>query len=146
MSLKIEHLTQTVNSSDQLLCCFDVSKASLSLYTEYQYTDQPDADQPEPEGRRRASRIEEEIPNQTGAIEQLLDRLEGLAEEIGLRGLRVLAEPTGGYERKLLQTAQGNLGFPASATGPASSTPSTSRSSRPSSRMTPGKPITKIQG
>jgi transposase len=106
MSLKIEHLTQTVNSSDQLLCCFDVSKASLSLYTEYQYAEYQYADQPEPEDGRRASRIEEEIPNQTGAIEQLLARLEGLAEEIGLRGLCVLAEPTGGFERKLLDTAR----------------------------------------
>ena len=97
MTLKIEHLTQTVNSSPELLCCFDVSKASLSLYTEYQ---------PDPEGGSRTSRIEEEIPNQTGAIERLLGRLEGLAEEVGLNGLRVLAEPTGGYERKLLDSAR----------------------------------------
>lgn len=34
MTLKIEHLTQTVNSSPELRCCFDVSKASLSLYRE----------------------------------------------------------------------------------------------------------------
>lgn len=100
MTLKIEHLNQTVNSSEELLCCFDVSKGALSLYTEYQ---------PEPEAGTEAcqgaSRIEEEIPNQTGAIEQLLTRLEGLADETGLEGLRVLAEPTGGFERKLLDTA-----------------------------------------
>jgi hypothetical protein len=35
MALKIEHLSQTVNSTPELFCCFDVSKASLSLYTEY---------------------------------------------------------------------------------------------------------------
>lgn len=97
MTLKIEHLTQTVNSSSQLLCCFDVSKASLSLYTEYQ---------PGPEAGRRTSRIEEEIPNQTGAIERLLSRLEGLAAETSLEDLLVLVEATGGYERKLLQTAR----------------------------------------
>jgi transposase len=97
MTLKIEHRAQTVNSSDELLCCFDVSKASLSLYAEYQ---------PDPEARSRTSRIEEEIPNQTGKIERLLTRLHGLAEEAGLNGLLVLAEATGGYERKLLQTAR----------------------------------------
>jgi transposase len=97
MVLKIDHTTQTVNSSEELLCCFDISKASLSLYAECQ---------PKPSNGTRVSRIEEEIPNQTGAIEQLLARLAGLAEEAGLSGLRVLAEPTGGFERKLLQTAR----------------------------------------
>lgn len=103
MTLKIEHAPETVNpptgssSPRQLLCCFDVSKASLSLYTEYQ---------PDSEGGSRTSRIEDEIPNQTGAIERLLGRLEDLAEEVGLNGLRVLAEPTGGYERKLLDSAR----------------------------------------
>jgi transposase len=95
MTLKINHTPQTVNASEELLCCFDVSKASLSLYAEYQ-----------PEEEVDTCRIEEEISNRTGAIERLLTRLAGLAEEAGLRGLRVLAEPTGGYERKLLQTAR----------------------------------------
>jgi transposase len=103
MSLKIDHTPQTVNASSntgpsqKLLCCFDVSKASLSLYAEYQ---------PGSEAGNRPSRIEEEIPNQTGAIEQLLGRLEGFAAETSLEGLLVLAEATGGYERKLLQTAR----------------------------------------
>ena len=97
MTLKIDHTPQTVNASDQLLCCFDISKASLSLYAEYQL---------EPEAGSRATRIEEEISNQTGAIERLLARLADLAEEADLNGLRVLAESTGGYERKLLQTAR----------------------------------------
>ena len=95
--LNIEHAPKTVNSSPRLLCCFDVSKASLSLYAEYQS---------EPEVESRAARIEEEISNQTGAIEQLLTRLTGLAEEANLEGLLVLAEATGGYERKLLKTAR----------------------------------------
>jgi len=91
--LKIEHESQTVNSSGQLLCCFDVSKASLSLYAQY------------PSGTD-SRRIEESVPNQTGAIEELLARLAELAEEARLEGLLVLAEATGGYERKLLETAQ----------------------------------------
>jgi len=103
MTLKIEHTAETVNSasktgsSQKLLCCFDVSKASLSLYAQYQPEKQPGG---------RPCQIEDQLPNQTGAIERILDRLEGLAEEAGLDGLLVLAEPTGGYERKLLQTAR----------------------------------------
>lgn len=97
MTLKIEHTPQTVNPSDELLCCFDVSKASLSLFAQYR---------PEAQAESDTCRIEEEIPNQTGAIERLLARLEGLAEEANLEGLLVLAEPTGGFEQKLLQTAR----------------------------------------
>jgi len=96
MVLKIDQTTQTVNASDLLLCCFDVSKASLSLYAEYQS---------EPDAGSRAARIEEEISKQTGAIEQLLTRLTGLAEEADLEGFLVLAD-TSGYERKLSQTAR----------------------------------------
>jgi transposase len=112
MTLKIDSAPQTVNASsksaasEKLLCCFDVSKASLSLYAEYQ-----------PEAGSRASRIEQEIPNQTGAIERLLNRLAGLAEETSLEGLLVLAEATGGYERKLLQTAR-RLGHETSLINP----------------------------
>ena len=91
--LKITPTGQTVNSSARLTCCFDVSKRSLSLYAEYQ----ADAS---------SCRVEDEIPNRTGAIEPLLGRLAGLAREAGLDGLTVCAEATGGYERKLLDTAR----------------------------------------
>lgn len=96
--LKIDHTPQTVNPSDQLLCCFDVSKDSLSLYAE-----QPAESRSEPSP---GCRIQETVPNQTGAIEQLLSRLKGLADEADLEDLLVLAEPTGGYEHKLLGTAR----------------------------------------
>lgn len=96
--LKIEHAPRTVNPSDQLLCCFDVSKDSLSLCAE-----QPAESRSETPPR---CRIEDTIPNQTGAIEAMLSRLTSLAEEAGLEGLCVLAEPTGGYERKLLDSAR----------------------------------------
>lgn len=96
--LKIEHSVSTVNTTSRLTCCFDVSKRSLSLYAECQ-SEQP------PSGLR-ACRIEDEIPNATAAIEPLLGRLAGLAGEAGLDGLTVLAEATGGYEHKLLETAR----------------------------------------
>jgi hypothetical protein len=110
MSLKIDHTPQTVNapsqagSSQKLLCCFDVSKASLSLFAQYE----PGAGSEQ--AGERPCQIDEQLPNQTGAIEQVLIRLEGVAEEAGLDGLHVLAEPTGGYEKKLLQTAR-RLGY-----------------------------------
>jgi hypothetical protein len=86
-----------VNPSAHLTCCFDVSKRSLSLYAEYRSV--------APSGAS-SCRVEDEIPNRTGAIEPLLDRLAGLAREAGLDGLTVCAEATGGYERKLLHTAR----------------------------------------
>lgn len=36
----------------------------------------------------------------------MLARCDSIAEEVGLSGLRVLAESTGGYEQKLLKTAR----------------------------------------
>lgn len=95
--LKIEHSAAPVNPFAHLTCCFDVSKDSLSLYAEYRSV--------APSGAS-SCRVEDEIPNRTGAIEPLLDRLAGLAREAGLDGLTVCAEATGGYERKLLDTAR----------------------------------------
>jgi len=95
--LKIEHSAAPVNPSARLTCCFDVSKRSLSLFAEYR-TETPSA--------ASICRVEDEIPNRTGAIEPLLGRLERLAEEVGRAGLTVCAEATGGYERKLLETAR----------------------------------------
>lgn len=92
--MKITTTTQNVNLSDQLLACFDVSKRSVNFYSQHQG----------PDGR--TLRLKDEIPNTTGVIEHLLGRLEGLAAEAGLEGLTILAEATGGYERKLLQSAR----------------------------------------
>jgi len=79
--LKIEHIPQTVNSSPNLICCFDVSKRSLSLYSEYRT---------KPPSGAATCRIEDETPNQTAVIERLLERLQRLAEEVDLDGLVVL--------------------------------------------------------
>ena len=91
--MKVTTATTTVNPSNRLLACFDVSKRSLTLYSQH---DQGD----------RTLRLEDEIPNATGAIEHLLRRCQDVAAELGLGGLTVLCEPTGGYEQKLLQTAR----------------------------------------
>lgn len=91
MKITPQHLS--VNPDDELLLCFDVSKSTLNLFSQYVCNG-------------RAFRIEDEIPNTTATIEHVLARAAGLAEEAGLAAVRVLAESTGGFERKLLDTAR----------------------------------------
>jgi len=102
--LKIVAATPTVNPATDLVCCFDVSKHSLSLYTEY-------------DAGPSVCRVEDTIPSQTDRIEALLRRLDRLAHEIDLHGVRVCAEATGGYERKFLHTAR-RLGHPTTLISP----------------------------
>jgi len=91
--MKITPQHHSVNPTNELLLCFDVSKATLNLFSQYQ-------------ANGRAFRIEDEFANATDAIEHVLARCEGIAEEARLSALRVLAESTGGYEQKLLKTAR----------------------------------------
>lgn len=91
--MKITPQTLTVNPHEELLLCFDVSKATLNLFSQYQ-------------ANGRTFRIEDETANRTDAIEHVLARCQGVADEARLDGLRVLAESTGGYEQKLLKTAR----------------------------------------
>lgn len=91
--MKIINQHLSVNPTTELLLCFDVSKDTLNLFSQYDHDG-------------RAFRIEAEIANATEAIEHVLTRCTGVAEEAGLDTLRVLAEPTGSYEQKLLKTAR----------------------------------------
>lgn len=95
--MKITTGTSFVNSNEHLLVCFDVSKHTLNLFSRHD------------EGGPTLS-LEDEVPNQTRAIEQVLRRCFGFACELGKSGLIVLCEATGGYERKLLKTAD-RLGY-----------------------------------
>ena len=75
---------------DQLLdLCVDVSKAKLNVY--FELGDQG---------------FDDEWSNTTRQIEAKLRQCQRLAEEHGLRGLRVVCEPSGGYQDKLLRTAR----------------------------------------
>lgn len=69
--------------------CVDVSKAKLNVY--YEIGDQA---------------IDDEWPNTTRQIEARLRHCQRLAQEHGLRALRVVCEPSGGYQDKLLRTAR----------------------------------------
>lgn len=96
--MKIITQRQTINPTDELLLCVDVSKAKLNLFSRF-------------DQNGHTVRLEDEIANATDAIEHALRRCSDIAQEAGLSGgLRVLAESTGGYERKLLQTAR-RLGY-----------------------------------
>lgn len=90
--MKITTGTSLVNSNEHLLVCFDVSKHTLNLFSRH-------------DDAGRTLSLEDEIPNTTRAIEHALGRCHGLANELGKRGIIVLSESTGGYERKLLETA-----------------------------------------
>ena len=75
---------------DQLLdICVDVSKSKLNVYFEIE--DQA---------------FDDEWPNTTRQIEKKLREYRRLAREHGLKGLRVICEPSGGYQDKLLRTAR----------------------------------------
>lgn len=117
--MKISTHNRTVNPDAELLLCFDVSKRTLNLFSHYTHDG-------------RIFRIEDEIPNATKAIEHLLCRCRDIADEAGLAVLRVLAEPTGGYEQKLLKTAR--------RLGHSTALIYTSPNSKRSNPMTPARP------
>jgi transposase len=91
--MKITTQTRRVNPQRELLACFDVSKASLNLFCHVEH-------------EQTTVRLEDQLPNATGPIEQTLTRLQRLADTEGFEAVRVLCESTGGYERALLQTAR----------------------------------------
>ena len=91
--MKITTHTRRVNPQDELLACFDVSKHTLNLFCQY----------PQGDGHVR---LEDQLPNTTRTIEEVLHHLQALAQREGFQAVRVLCESTGGYERALLQSAQ----------------------------------------
>ena len=87
--MKSTTLPPTAQLDHVLDICVDVSKAKLNVY--YEIGDQG---------------IDDEWPNTTRQIEARLRRCQRLAQDHGLRALRVVCEPSGGYQDKLLRTAR----------------------------------------
>ena len=81
------------NPGECQVVAVDVSQKKLNWYTE----------EPGPGGR--ILERENLLANRTGAIGELLDGLQALADRHG-KTLMVVCEPTGGYERKLLRLAR----------------------------------------
>ena len=76
-----------------LLLAADVSKDTLHLFSRF------------PSGPRQVT-VEDIVPNRTAPVEAALARVQGLAREHGLAGVRVLCEPSGGYEQLYLTLAR----------------------------------------
>jgi transposase len=93
--LNVTEVRQEIHTENRLVVGVDVSKAKLDFYAEHA----------EPT-ENRLYKLDDQIRNQTGAIEAALTELAGYAEKNGLEGLLVVCEPTGGYEEKLMQTAR----------------------------------------
>jgi len=87
--MKATKISSTAQLDSLLDVCVDISKAKLNVY--FELGDQA---------------FDDEWPNTTRQIERKLRQCERLAQEHGLRGLRVVCEPSGGYEKKLLHTAR----------------------------------------
>ena len=87
--MKTTKIASTAQLDSLLDVCFDISKAKLNVY--FELGDQA---------------FDDVWPNTTRQIERKLRQCDRLAQEHGLRGLRVVREPSGGYEKKLLQTAR----------------------------------------
>ena len=87
--MKSTKMTPMVQLDELLDICVDVSKSKLNVYFEV--------------GDRA---FDDEWPNTTRQIEKKLLAYRRLASEHGLTGLRVICEPSGGYQDKLLHTAR----------------------------------------
>jgi len=91
----VTEIHEEIHAQGRLVVGVDVSKDKLDAYGEHA---DPDS------GTRTA--LSDQIPNQTAAIETMLNEWADYAEQNGLDGLLVVCEPTGGQEKRLMQTAR----------------------------------------
>jgi transposase len=91
----ITEIHEEIHAQSRLVVGVDVSKNKLNVYAEHA----------DPGSGTRAE-LNDQIRNQTTAIETMLDEWGDYANRNGLDGLLVVCEPTGGQEERLLQTAR----------------------------------------
>ena len=91
--MKISAQNQLVKCDQELVFCFDVAKDKLNLFARVEQGDQ-------------LQTLEDELPNKTQAIEAMLHYGAMLSNQLERRHLRIVCEPSGGFEQKLLQTAR----------------------------------------
>ena len=87
--MKSTKMTTAVQLDQVLDLCVDVSKSELNVY--FELGDEA---------------FDDEWPNTTRQIEKKLRACRRLATEHGFKTLRVICEPSGGYQHKLLHTAR----------------------------------------
>jgi hypothetical protein len=91
----ITEIHEEIHAQSRLVVGIDVSKDKLNVYAQHA----------DPGSGTRAE-LDDQIRNQTSAIETMLDEWADYANQNGLDGLLVVCEPTGGQEERLLQTAR----------------------------------------
>ncbi len=91
--MKITRCVEEIKTAEWLNMCVDVGKDNLDVYTKY-----------ERNGERYELR--DRFSNRSSEILKHLIGYEELCAELGLAGVRIICEPTGGYERKLLRMAR----------------------------------------
>lgn len=87
--MKIQKIHSKIIPDNKLVVAFDVGKDKLDAYCEY--------------GQHC---FQDTFANNTLKIEQKLITFSGIAESSGYDGLKIVAEPTGIYHRKLFRTAR----------------------------------------
>ena len=90
--MKIPKCVEEIKTGEWLNMCVDVGKDKLDVYTKY-----------ERNGERYELR--DSFLNRSSEIRKHLIGYEELCAELSLTGARIICEPTGGYERKLLRMA-----------------------------------------
>ena len=84
--MKITKCVEEIKTGEWLNICVDVGKDNLDVYTKYQ---------------RNGERYElrDSFSNRSSEILKHLIAYEKLCAELSLIGVRIICEPTGGYER-----------------------------------------------
>lgn len=93
--MEIKTVTEEVKSLNYLIVAYDISKHKHNYYTSF-YSG---LEKRESEGV---------ILNKTNALQKHFEELHALAKNEGFHGVRVVCEPTGGYEKRLLRKAREN--------------------------------------
>jgi len=92
--MNIQTKLTTIQSENHMDVAFDVGKGLLYYYGEV------------PGTGNSVDCFEDKISNRNQAVIDLLEKLAAFASERGFQGLRIICEPTGGFERRLLQFAR----------------------------------------
>lgn len=95
--MKITVLSPEVKTEKKLVVALDVGKDNLSCYSPFVR-----------DGRNAV--MVDDVENRSNAVRGAFFRYRALAGELGLEGVHILCEPTGGYEKNMLRIAH-ELGF-----------------------------------
>jgi len=91
----ITEIHEEIHAQSRLIVGVDVSKDKLNVYAEHANP-----------GSGTREELDDQIRNRTVAIETMLNEWADYADQNGLNGLLVVCEPTGGQEKRLMQTAR----------------------------------------